>query len=207
MGFYDTLMELKVPAGTRRVRTKSSDLVRALNTAFDEFHGEWAFLVGDDHEFSPDILLRLLSHQLPAVVALNISRHPPFGPMLLRGRLDAMPTQIDWSEVPVGHGLWTLPPDIHTGNNGLLVTRAVLEKIEKPIWRAGQIRPDILNEDFWFWHCLREKHGIPVTVDLGAPMAHTNAFSVTPSQRNGQWTVALTYDGTPFIEMAPRKVR
>jgi hypothetical protein len=205
MGFFDNLMELHVPAGSRRVRTKSSDLVRALNTAMDELHGEWLFLLGDDHEFAPDVLLRLLSHRLPAVVALNIAKTPPFGPMLLRGEIDKMPKQIDWDDVPVGHGLWTLPRDIHTGNNGLLVRRDVLDRIEKPIWRAGQINPGILNEDFWFWHCLREQHNIPVVVDLGAPMAHLNSFAAMPSQRDGKWTVALTHDRRPFLEMAPRR--
>lgn len=206
MGFFDTLMELHVPAGTRRVRTKSSDLVRALNTACDSLHGEWAFFLGDDHEFDPGILLRLLSHRLPAVVALNLAKNPPFAPMILRGPIDQMPAQIDWTDVPVGAGLWTLPDDLHTGNNGLLVRRDVLERIEKPIWRAGQINPGILNEDFWFWQYVRTKLGIPVVIDLGAPMGHLNSFGVRPSQRNGKWTVAFTHDGAPFLDMAPRPV-
>jgi glycosyltransferase involved in cell wall biosynthesis len=204
MGFFECLDELLVPAGTRRIRTKSSDLVRALNTAYEQATGAWVFLLGDDHEFAPDTLLRLLSHHLPAVVGLNISRHPPFGPMLLKGAIDAMPVQIDWADVPVGHGLWTLPPDIHTGNNALLVQRDVLDRIPRPLWRAGQIHPGILNEDFHFWHVLRKDLNIPVVVDLGAPIAHLNHFGVRPSQRNGQWTVAFTADTKPFLEMAPR---
>ena len=67
--FYDSLEQLRVPLGTRLTRTESSDLVRALNTACDQLHGEWMFLLGDDHTFDPDVLLRLLSHKLPAVCA------------------------------------------------------------------------------------------------------------------------------------------
>lgn len=206
MGFYDNLMDLQVPAGSRRVRTKSSDLVLGLNTAYAEMFGEWAFLLGDDHEFAPDILLRLLSYNLPVVVALNLSKYPPFAPMLLRGETMDKSVQIDWADVPVGHGLWALPRDIYTGSNGLLIRREVLDRIPPPIWRAGQITPGLINEDFYMWKVLRDDLGIPAIVDLGAPMGHLNAFAVTPAQRDGKWTVAFTHNAKPFLEMAPRPV-
>lgn len=197
--FQDSLEELRVPAGTRRSRTESSDITRALNSATEQMIGDWAFFIGDDHAFDPNILLRLLSHNLPAVVCLNISRHPPFGPMFLRGDIDKMPVQIGWEDVPGGDGLWYLPKDLHTGNNGLLVKKEILDRIEKPIWRCGQIQPGIVNEDFYFWKSLRAMN-IPVVVDLGSPMWHTNSFSVLPLLRDGRWTVGFARHGKVFLE-------
>ena len=195
--FQESFERLHVPENTRRALMVGSDMTRSLNKATDEMTGEWAFYIGDDHTFDPNILLRLLGHNLPIVVSLNISRFPPFGPTLLRGEM-ATAQQIDWSEVPAHDQLWTLPADIHTGNNGMLVRKDVLDRIEKPVWRCGQINPGRLNEDFYFWESVR-KLGIPVIVDLGAPMWHANSFEVLPMLKDGKWSVGLACYGKVFM--------
>jgi hypothetical protein len=193
MEFYECLERLHVPAGTRRGVSKSCDLAKALNMLLDQATGDWVWFLGDDHTFAPDLLLRLLSHQLPAVVPLNIQRVPPFAPVILKGPTQAESTTLSWAEVPAGDGLWYLPPHHYVGSAGLLVRRDVLAQIERPVFRIGQYQADRLNEDFWLFEQL-EKQGVRVPVDLGARMGHLNAFAAMPTVRDGQWWVTFAQD-------------
>lgn len=190
MEFFDCLDAVRVPAGTRRIRTESADIARSLNQAIEDMHGDWVWFMGDDHTFHPDTLLRLLGHGLPAVCPLNIHRHPPYGPVLLRGEIGGLLKSIDWSEVPAGNGLWVLPRTLHTGQAGLLIQKSVLDKMPKPWFQVGRYDPAILNEDIWFNQSLRDL-GIPTTVDLGAAMGHINSVAARPFVKDGKWHVGF----------------
>ena len=193
MEFYQCLEALRVPAGTRLVTTKSSDLAAALNKAVARATADWVWFLGDAHTFHPDVLLRLLSHELPAVVALNIQRVPPFGPVILRGPDAPRATIVAWADVPASGDLWSLPADHFAGSAGLLVSRAVLDRIPAPLFRVGQYQPDRLNEDFWIFDQLRAL-GVPTVVDLGARLGHLNAFAAVPTVRDGRWWVTFCQD-------------
>ena len=191
--FYQSLERVQAPQGSGIVYSKTADLAAGLNRALDEARGEWVWFMGDDHEFSPDTLLRLLDHRLPAVVALNVQRVPPFGPVILRGQLGGEIVMIGWGDVPVGRGLWVLPHDLHAGTAGLLVRRSLLQQVPRPVFRVGQYDPERLNEDIWLHQCLREQ-GVPTVVDLNTALGHTNAFTVTPVLQDDGWWLTFSQD-------------
>lgn len=201
IAFYMALERLAVPAGTRLLLTESSELARALNDALAQMHGEWVWFVGDDHEFEPDLVMRLLGYNLPMVGPLNIQRIRPFGPVLLRGPSQAESVPITWDEVPTGGGLWALPADMYTGQSGLLVRKSVLDLIERPVFRIGQYQPDRLNEDFYFNAQLRAQ-GVPHVIDTGVVMGHINSFSLGAAVNDGEWRVTVSRNG--HVHLAAR---
>jgi len=193
MEFFSWLGRLRVPAGTQLIMTRSAEIAKSLNKALEQATGEWIFLLGDDHTFAAETVFRLLGHNLPAVVPLNIMRVPPFPPVLFKGELGPNVQSLTWDEVPAGTGLWVLPNDVHAGSAGLLVRRNALDKIEKPIFRIGQYAPDTMNEDFWLFSQLRAQ-GIPTVVDLGCPMGHMNYFTIRPQVQNGAWAITFSQE-------------
>lgn len=200
--FYRSLESVRVPAGSRLTTTESSDLAAALNKAVDQATGDWVWFLGDDHTFPPDILFRLLSHGLPAVVALNVQRVPPFGPVILKGPTRPEAVGLDWDDVPVGGGLWYLPARHYAGSAGLLIHRTTLDRLERPYFRVGQYNPERLNEDFYIFDQLA-RLGIPTVVDLGARMGHLNAYAAVPRVHEGRWTVTFTQNDKPVFSMDP----
>jgi len=203
--FFLALQFLKVPASTRLILTESCDLAKSLNEALEQRTGEWVWFLGDDHEFGPDTLLRLLNHRLPMVGTLNIQRISPFGPIMLRGETQAVSKPMAWHEIPTGGGLWALPADVYTGQAGLLVKGDLLKRVEPPWFRVGQYAPDRLNEDFYFNAQLRKL--VPHMIDTGVVMGHINNFAIGAQVVDGQWKVTMSSHGKAQFQANPPAVQ
>ncbi len=186
LSFYQALDRLHVPQGTRLLYAISSDLTMGLNQAMEGFIGEWVFLLGDDHTYHPDLLMRLLGWNLPAVTGLNIGRVSPFKPIV------SIPGQrlAEWSEIPTDTALWYPPRGWVPGNAGMLIRRSVIEQMDKPYFMAGQILPHAGCEDLYFVQQVQKVTG-GVPVDLGAILGHTNHFAVTPQLTERGWEIGL----------------
>lgn len=196
MEFFNSMERLYVPAGTGLpVYSKSADLAAALNLMIEatKGRGEWVWFLGDDHTFEPDVLLKLLAHNLPAVCPLNVNRHNPFGPVILQGKPGPGMKGISWGQVPPP-SLWTLPEDLHTGQAGLLIRRETLERLTPPYFRVGLYNPERMNEDIYFNESLRAI-GVPTIVDTSIVLGHLNSFAVVPVYIDGRWHVAFQRDG------------
>ena len=65
---------LQFAPGPRSISMKRNYLVKA----FLESSHDYLFFLDTDHTFEPDLLLRLMAHQVPVVGALAFQRVPPY---------------------------------------------------------------------------------------------------------------------------------
>lgn len=193
--FQQALDRLQVPAGTGPpIIRRSCDVAHNFNRAVRDMHGDWAWFLGDDHVFAPDILFTLLDHHVDVVVPITPCKTAPYAPCVIHapgdGRMwdDEMPLYT-WEELS-GHGLFALPDGDFIGQAGMLVRKHVLDCIGDPWFKTGQINPGRLQEDIWFCHELQDR-GFTVWVDQDIIFDHWFHMGVTARRHNGKWVPAL----------------
>ena len=155
---------------------------------------EWLWFMDDDHAFAPDLLLKLLSHDVPLCVPVCLMRTPPFQPVTFVERNEKNKFQYLPAYLPdlPNDGLIELQAG---GCAGMLIKREVLEAIEPP-WFEHTDR----SEDITFCEKAKEK-GFNIYCDLSARLGHATTTLVWPStDKDGNWFVGLSV-GSPGNSM------
>jgi len=164
---------------------------------------EWAWIMGDDHEFDSTTLLRLLDHELDIVVPLVVRRQPPFIPVLFKEPENDTPIgqfpPYHWHQLPVG-GLM----EVYTaGSAGMLIRRHVLETIADPWFELGKMGTELTNEDT-HWCQKVQRAGFKIYADLDTTLDHWTPISLRPVKTDsGVWTVALNLGGNIQVQLPP----
>lgn len=168
---------------------------------------EWVWIMGDDHEFDPTTLLRLLDHELDIVVPLVVRRQPPFIPVLFKKPQSDTPLgqfpPFHWQDLPPD-GLLGPADGLYTcGSAGMLIRRHVIEALTDPWFEMGKMGKDLTNEDTHF--CLKAQElGFTIHADLDTRMDHWTPVSLRPVQtETGVWTVALNLGGNIVVSLPP----
>jgi hypothetical protein len=194
--FCASLAILLKPADARLIWTKNTDVVGNCNTIFRNAIGEWVWLLGDDHVFNPDILLRLLQHDVDIVVPLVLMRTPPYKPVVMARECDELDEH--------GHVQYEVAFDLPAaglhevlaaGSAGMLIRRHVIEEMADP-WFETDGRG--LNEDLTFCRKAREA-GFRIWCDVDVPMGHIAPHTVWPDFRDGAWAPNLVLDNQGTI--------
>lgn len=164
--FAVSMQGLQLPAGSKTLWQVGNDIAGNRNRAVEDMLGDWVWFIDDDHAFSPDILARLLAHDLPIVAPLVLRRSQPFSTVMC----------IDTEIVEVNQ----LPHDSlveveQTGSSGMLIRREVLEAIEAP-WFELQTG---VSEDITFCQKARAA-GFPIYVDTAIPLGHITTATIWP---------------------------
>lgn len=189
--FYD-LNQLHVPRGTKLRIAEGVNVAYNCNNLVKSMTGDWLWIMGDDHRFNPDILLKLLDRQVDIVVPLVCRRGMPFQTVLYRiAALDrtAMMT-FSWADLsryyPNG-GLITLDA---AGTAGMLVRKLVFDAIGEQWFEWGHK----VSEDIGF--CLKARaKGYAICADLDQQLAHTTQCDLIPYRdKDGKWDVAVQVD-------------
>jgi hypothetical protein len=156
---------------------------------------QWVWIMGDDHEFEPDALLRLLERELDIVVPVVARRQPPFIPVLFKAPQDDTPRgqfpPYHWSELPQ-HGVH----EVYTaGSAGMLIRKHVLEGMTDPWFETGHMGNEYTFEDTYF--CLKaHQAGFRIYADMDVQMDHWTPMSVRPVRHQGRWAVAVNLSTT-----------
>ena len=188
---FTSLEKLRVPAGTNLWFAEGVEIARNCNTLVDEMTGEWLWIMGDDHRFGPDVLLRLLDRQVDIVVPLVCRRHPPFESVLYKAMVgDGMPNEkYRLSELPPG-GLIEVDA---AGSAGMLVRQHVFGSLPRPWFRW---QPST-SEDVGF--CVEaRKAGFKVHADLDQTMTHITPCELEPVLKDGKWAISADIGGKRF---------
>lgn len=186
--FSISLSALQKPEGSYERWVMGTYPAEASNELARDFHGDWLWLMGDDHAFAPDILMRLLAHNVDIVSPLCLSRRTPFNPYSFGDR--ASQTPIDLDQYPNG-GLVEVEA---AGSAGMLIRRHVLEAIGDP-WFVHH--PD--GEDIHFCDRARAR-GFNVHVDLDTPLGHITTTVLWPTRIDGRWHTGFTVaDGFQMV--------
>src|SRR5690606_2064204 len=83
--FWMSVESLQVPHGTKLVAARGADIPHQLNEGIRRMTGEWVWILGDDHVFVPDLLLKLLDRGKDVILPLTPRREHPFYPCMLHG--------------------------------------------------------------------------------------------------------------------------
>jgi hypothetical protein len=197
--FWLSVESLRVPTGTRLVAARGADIPHQLNEGIRRMTGSWAWILGDDHIFSPDLLLNLLDRHLDVVMPIVPRRDDPFYPCLLHGPIAPTMTPYAWSDLPLA-GLFQLPRWDSAGQAGCLVKKTVLDQLGDPWFEGGQLTPGRLMEDMYFFHRLHELN-VPIYIDCDAGILdHIANLRMTAHRHQGRWYVGfIGKRGTPCL--------
>lgn len=205
--FCNSMMQVEAPPDTRTAWACGLNVAANFNHCIRNMTGEWVWIMGDDHVFAPDTLMRLLAHDVDVVVPVVIRRQPPFIPVLFKQRppnsVSPMGTfpYIKWSELPQ-HGLIGPEQGLHVaGSAGMLIRKRVLDQIGDPWFEVGQCGREVINEDAHFCEKLATL-GIPLYADLDTWMGHVTPMTIWPSRSaNGAWTTAIDMGGPRLFQL------
>ena len=194
--FLDSLANVLVPEGTTQQIVRSCDVAGNFNKGVRAMTGEWVWFLGDDHEFEPDTLLRLLSRQRDVVVPITPCKWPFSYPFVLHGRPDGLwhddLQTYSWAELS-DSGLAALPVGDFVGQAGMLVRKPALDAIGDPWFKCGKFSEGRLQEDMWFCHELQQL-GYTVWLDRNIIFDHYMQARITARKYLGTWTPALKLD-------------
>jgi hypothetical protein len=182
-----------LPMGSNARYARGVDVSGNCNSIIRDFVGEWVWMMGDDHYFAPDILLRLLEHDVDVVVPHCLKRTPPW-PAVVYSHQD----EDGWyhtAKLPK-EGLTEI---YAAGSAGMLIRRRVLEALEDPWFRPA---PDAegLNEDLYFCQKVREA-GFKIYCDPAIPLGHIATYNIFPKWHNDEvgWNVLWEFaEGVTF---------
>jgi hypothetical protein len=172
----------------------ANNLNRAIQQA--TFDWQWVWILGDDHEWRPDLLLQLLARQVDLVAPVVLKRTLP--PTTVAYRID--PVELAVQSVPLQElptsGLY--PVDA-VGGAGLLVQRRVFEAMPAPWFEFGRTQSDHTGEDMWF--CEKARHlGFQCYIDCSQVMGHTTPVTLWPTVQDGRWTADVRFgSGAHFV--------
>jgi len=198
-GFTNDLVLLDVPDGTEINFTRSSSIVQNFNLGVEtmlQSQAQWMWVIGDDHMFGRDVVLRLLKHDVDIVAPLCVRRGPPFTLVAFDeagSKVDAdgnpLYHMLDMDDLP-DHGLMPIPA---TGSAGMLIKRSVFEALEPPWFRNGDLVT--VNEDVIFCERVREELGLTVWLDVDTYIGHLGTFCAMPMHQDGRWGLMFDFLG------------
>ncbi len=180
----------------------SASVTENLNSmiSFLPDESEWIWIVGDDHCWENDCLLRLLeamdeTPRADIMVPLVVKRNPPWHLVIFHAdgeREDGMPRwrPYGWDEIPES-GTFEIDA---AGSAGMLITRECLDAFGEGPWfrSTGGV---VLNEDVTFCRDAREM-GFRIFASADVTMGHIGLFNVRPMRKNGRWG-AMTEFASP----------
>jgi len=186
-----TMYALMSITGCKLTYTRSVDVSGNCNEIIRHMEGDWAWIIGDDHEFHPSVLLNLLAHMyerdLDVIVPHCLKRTPPWPSVVYSHQEDG------WY-VPASLPAKGLTKIHAAGSAGMLIRRRVFDALSDPWFRPA---PDAagLNEDLYFCQQVREA-GCDIWCDPETLLGHIAIYTTYPrlDPETGLWEVDLRFD-------------
>lgn len=197
--FLFSLVKLRKPQGSTLAVHCGLSVDRNLNQIVREMQGDWLWIMGDDHVFDENLLMRLLDREVDVVMPVCFKRTPPF-------------TLVHYEREKIGDdGHVAFEPyrpaalpqeglmEVHSsGTAGMLVRKHVLDKIGDPWFTTTG---DMQNEDLEFCRKIREA-GFKILVDTEAWLGHIGRMQVWPARQDGRWAMQFVFDNDHRITLA-----
>lgn len=185
--FASCIDKLDLPEGWTKEWVIGGDWCDARNQlcqmVLDEGYSHLWFM-DDDHAFPPQILTKLLAHDVPLVTPVCLTRTYPFNPVQYvageNGRTLPLPLsqQAEDGLVEIAAG----------GCAGMLIRRDVLDALDTD--RAPWFEYGDQSEDVLF--CFKAKRaGFSLYTDLSVRLGHITTAVVWPAVKDGEWRTGL----------------
>ena len=214
---------LKVPADSVNcwfmgvLVAKNLNLAIAATLADPKY--QWIWMMGDDHVYLPDIIVRLLDREKDVVVPLCLSRTPPLDPAIAVWKdakaevplpyKDETNPDLSWcrlkriEDLPTS-GLYKLAENETCGDAGMLIRRSVLEKLKFPWYdnlRTGAFGSFTADDQAFIMKI--KAAGFDIWVDLDVSIGHITPVTVGPIVKNGRWTIRLNAGANKIVDLDP----
>lgn len=203
--YADTLCDLEalcVPLNTGLTWARGvliSDLLnKSLAALYTRPDLEWAWIMGDDHRFPSDILIRLLDRDVDCIIPACVHRQPPFYSNVMKLLDDGSKQFKVMQEFPTS-GLYRLEGGETCGDAGILVRKHVLDAIPRP-WYDTRRSGAYASDDTAFTSRVREA-GFDIHVDCDARMGHITPMTTTPIIKDGRWALRLDAGDKPVVDI------
>ena len=183
--FWLDIEALQVPYGTRLIASRGADFVYQFNEGIRKMTGEWVWIMGDDHTFESNVLMKLLDRELPLVIPVVPRRDAPFSPVLMHGPLSESMIRYSWRDLPT-RGLFQLPIGDSAGQAGALIRKPVLDKLGDPWFEGGMLTPGRIMEDMYFIQRMHDLD-VKVHVDCDQILGHIANITIVPQRHQGRW--------------------
>ncbi|HEX6827171.1 MAG TPA: hypothetical protein VF077_12710 [Nitrospiraceae bacterium] len=177
--FSQSLLQTILPPGTQILWCEGSWIAVAVNKLVRAMRptDQWLQIVADDHLWQPDLLLKLLDHNVPVVTPLCVLRQPPYAPSLFHDLGDQGFRSHTWSELQGKIGL--LPVD-STGGALAVIRREVIEAVGDPFYESLPGHRETPMEDLYTFRKIRQA-GYEVYCDLDTVIGHCMPAAVFPA--------------------------
>jgi hypothetical protein len=184
--FTSSLVNLELPPGSQLIFGIGTSIIQNLNDSIRALRDEdeWVWIVGDDHVFAPDALMRLLDREADMIAPLCTRRGPPFplvhyGPLRRVIQLDDLEDDDEPFEVDVTGSL-------------MLIRRHILDHVGDP-WFTNT--PGRMDEEFKFCAKVRAG-GFKILVDPAVTVGHIGVIVTYPRMdTDGTWGIHIDYLG------------
>lgn len=195
--FTVSITGLQVPDGTVFSWSRGVYLAYNTNRFIREMHGDWLFLMDDDHRFEPDILKRLLDHDLDVVCALTSKKFPPYEPVIYRQ--SGVEENFGLAPVKLEQGMSGLIEIDACGKPGMLIRKHVLDAIPDPWCEFRDSSQGAEDMDF----CMKIRDaGFKIHCDLDVQLAHMAPMAVYKVRDpDGRWgsSIVLSNEAAIFV--------
>lgn len=193
--FTVSIASLNVPEGTQFAWSRGVYLAYNTNRFIREMHGDWLFMMDDDHRFDPDILTRLLDHNVDVAVALTSKKFPPYEPVLYK-RTGKGYSDLEAIDLSGQSGLIQVDA---CGKPGMLIRKHVLDAIDDPWCEYKDSEQGA--EDWDLSYKIREA-GFKIHADLDLSLGHMAPVAIYKQRDpNGNWgtMLAVSNEGGVFL--------
>lgn len=184
--FYIAKDSLRSPVNTRIQTVLTGDRILGRNNVAKlavEEGMEWLLFLDDDHTFGPDLLMRLLGHDVPIVGAVYLQRQMPFLPIAYANKDEE---DKYWPVDLNAHGENELITVRGLGTGGMLIRTEIFRALEYPWFEHGRA-----SEDLIFCDRVYEAGLGPIYCDLGARMGHLSPAALWPTFVDGKWAAGF----------------
>jgi hypothetical protein len=187
--FTASLTNLQLPEGSHVIFGIGTSIVDNLNSSIRRLRAEdeWVWIVGDDHVFPPDTLMRLLERDADMIAPLCVRRGPPFPLVHYQAPLfDGSPHHrtVQFSDLPETDE----PFEVQVTGSLPLIRRYVLDELTDP-WFT-----DPPGEEFGFCKAARSA-GFVIYVDPAVTVGHISEIVAYPAHQDGEWGLLVDHVG------------
>lgn len=199
-----SFMGLIAPAGSVVAWNTGVLIAKSINLGFqtvmDNPKLEWAWIMGDDHTYDADTILRLLEHDVEVVVPLCLNRMPPLDPTVIEhsvvpgvaGRMKYL------EDMPgPGTGLYKLKQNETCGDAGLLIRKSALKKIGTNWYERKKSGAHAAEDQEFIARC--KDAGIDIHVDPSVQLGHIGHVNFLPVWKEDHWEVRLMGGGARHV--------
>ena len=198
--FYDYFNMLEKPVDTAITFARGQSPARNRNLIikqalqYDRTH---ILFLDDDLAFAPDLLIRLMKHDVDMVTALYLMRNYPHKPIIFDyadeiGRCgNYYPKDTDSGLIPI----------VAAGLGACLINTDVFRKLEEPWVRLGELEKDHWCDDIGFFRRTREA-GFQLYCDLDVVAGHMANVVIWPQKKGGVWTTIYDTSGEGHVQFS-----